>query len=137
TRPDCMKLSTTAPPQRSKRPTLTPRRPRPPNHGTKPRALHRRSVGYETADSPEGEAILDVRHTGEHQSSHIDGAVNTPLQELLARLDGVPPGRRWVHCGSGYRAGVGASLLKREGCEVVQIVGSFDDAAGACLPMAR
>ncbi len=88
------------------------------------------------ADRPDGEAILDVRRTEEYQSSHIDGAVNIPLHELLARLDEVPPGRLWVHCGSGYRAGVGASLLEREGREVVHIDGNFDDAAGAGLPMA-
>src|SRR5690606_7747536 len=42
TRPGSTRRSTTALQRQSKRPTLTPRRPRPrpSNHGTKPKALH-------------------------------------------------------------------------------------------------
>lgn len=33
-------------------------------------------------------AILDVRRVGEWRESHIDGAVNIPIHELLGRVDG-------------------------------------------------
>ncbi len=94
-------------------------------------------IGWEemVSDRPEDEAILDVRRLDEYQSSHIDGSVNIPLHELLGRLDEVPGGRLWVHCGSGYRSGVAASLLQRAGREVVQIDASFGDAADAGLPV--
>jgi rhodanese-related sulfurtransferase len=41
-----------------------------------------------------------------------------------------------VHCGSGYRSGVAASLLERAGHDVVQVDDAFDRAAAAGLPVA-
>lgn len=72
-------------------------------------------------DRPEDESILDVRRIDEYRGSSIPGAVNIPLHELLNRMDEVPAGRLWVHCGSGYRASVAASLLQRAGRDVVHI----------------
>ncbi|NKX50949.1 MBL fold metallo-hydrolase, partial [Arthrobacter deserti] len=53
-----------------------------------------------------GEVLLDVRRADEYARSHLGGALNIPVHELLVRLDRIPPGRLWVHCASGYRAGV-------------------------------
>lgn len=53
--------------------------------------------------------------TDEHDAAHLPGSVNIPLHELLARMGEVSTGRLWVHCGSGYRAGIAASLLQRAG----------------------
>jgi rhodanese-related sulfurtransferase len=39
----------------------------------------------------------------------------------------------WVHCASGYRASIAASLLDRAGRDVVLIDDSFDDAVAAGL----
>jgi rhodanese-related sulfurtransferase len=50
-------------------------------------------------------------------------------------MDEVPVGRLWVHCASGYRAGVAASLLQRAGRDVVQIDASFDDAEASGVPV--
>lgn len=84
------------------------------------------------------ESILDVRRADEYTTSHLVGAVNIPLHELLTRIDEVPTGRLWVHCGSGYRAGVAASLLQRAHKDVVHIDAMFDDAreAGVVLDTA-
>ncbi len=84
---------------------------------------------------PENETILDVRRTDEYASSHIPGAVNIPLHELLTRLDEVPAGKLWIHCGSGYRSGVGASLLQRAGKDVVHIDAMFGQAEKAGVPL--
>jgi rhodanese-related sulfurtransferase len=81
------------------------------------------------------EKILDVRRTDEYATSHIPGAVNVPLHELLTRMNEVPPGRLWVHCGSGYRSGVAASLLQRAGHDVVHIDAMFNDAQTAGIPL--
>ena len=83
------------------------------------------------------ETVLDVRRVDEFDASHMVGAVNIPLHELISRMDEVPEGRLWVHCGSGYRAGVAASLLQRVGRDVVHIDAMFDDAEPSGVPMNR
>ena len=72
--------------------------------------------------------VLDVRREEEFVAARIDGAVNVPLHELLDRVDDVPPGEVWVHCASGYRASVGASILDASGRSVVAIDDSFENA---------
>ncbi len=83
------------------------------------------------ARRPDDEAVLDVRRADEYQASHIVGAVNIPLHEVLTRMDEVPTGPVWVHCGSGYRAGVAASLLQRAGKDPIHVDAAFPDAEGA------
>ena len=61
--------------------------------------------------------------------------MNVPLHELLLRLDEVPAGRVWVHCATGYRAGVAASLLQRAGRDVVHVDARFAHAEAAGVPM--
>ncbi|WP_243719607.1 MBL fold metallo-hydrolase [Actinomadura sp. KC06] len=78
---------------------------------------------------PAPDVVLDVRLRGEWQAGHIDGATHVPLPELPRRLDEVPPGTVWVHCGSGYRAAAASSLLQRAGRRVVHIDDDFDHAA--------
>jgi rhodanese-related sulfurtransferase len=78
-----------------------------------------------------GDTVLDVRRADEFAAARMVGAVNVPLHDLLLRLDDVPAGKVWVHCGSGYRAGVAASLLQRAGRDVVHIDARFADAAAA------
>ncbi|OMH27703.1 MBL fold metallo-hydrolase [Tersicoccus phoenicis] len=85
---------------------------------------------------PAHDAILDVRRDEEYAASHLEGAVHIPLHELVDRMGEVPEGRVWVHCGSGYRAGVAASLLQRAGKDPVHIDAAFADAKAAGLPMA-
>jgi rhodanese-related sulfurtransferase len=80
-------------------------------------------------------AVLDVRRAGEHEESHIDGATNIPIHELLGRLDELPDGEIWVHCASGYRASIAASVIAASGAPVVAIDDDFDKAATAGLPV--
>jgi hydroxyacylglutathione hydrolase len=95
------------------------------------------SVGWqEVLQKPKDDAILDVRRTDEFEDSHIQDAVNIPLHELLRRMDEVPAGRLWVHCGSGYRSAVAASLLQRTGRDVVHINASFGGVKKAGLTLA-
>ncbi|MFV9635215.1 MBL fold metallo-hydrolase [Mycobacterium neumannii] len=74
-------------------------------------------------------AVLDVRQSHEYGSEHIPGAVNIPLHELPKRLDEVPSSTVWVHCASGYRSSIAASILDRAGHDVVLIDDDFDNAA--------
>ena len=75
--------------------------------------------------------VLDVRRVSEFTAGHINGAVNIPLHELLTRVDDVPAGEVWVHCGGGYRASIAASVLAARGIPVVAVDDSFDERAAA------
>ncbi len=81
-------------------------------------------------------AILDVRRVGEWRESHIEGAVNIPIHQLLNRVAEVPAGEVWVHCGAGYRASVAASILTAHGTHVVTVDDSYAERAPASgLPL--
>jgi len=75
--------------------------------------------------------VLDVRRDSEWNAGHLDGATHIPLHQLLTRLDDVPSGEVWVHCASGYRASIAASVLAAHGTTVVAVDDSFDEHAGA------
>jgi glyoxylase-like metal-dependent hydrolase (beta-lactamase superfamily II)/rhodanese-related sulfurtransferase len=80
-------------------------------------------------------SVLDVRRPDEWNEGHITGSVNVPLPDLLDGLGRVPGGEVWVHCRTGYRASVAASLLDRAGREVVLVDDEWDRAAGAGLDL--
>ncbi|MEQ4567108.1 MBL fold metallo-hydrolase [Paenarthrobacter sp. CAP02] len=77
------------------------------------------------------DVVLDVRRPEEFEASHVGGALNMPVYELLGRMAELPEARTWVHCATGYRASIAASLLDRAGRNVVLIDARFKDAAGA------
>lgn len=83
-----------------------------------------------------GDTVLDVRRTEEFAASHVQGAVNVPLHDLLLRMEQLPDVRTWVHCTSGYRASVAASLLHKAGRDVVLIDAAFREASGAGVELA-
>lgn len=72
--------------------------------------------------------VLDVRRDLEWAQEHLEDAVHIPLHELLRRLDEVPPGEVWVHCGAGYRASIAASILAAAGRRVVSVDDDFERA---------
>ncbi|WP_051415585.1 MBL fold metallo-hydrolase [Nocardiopsis sp. CNT312] len=84
---------------------------------------------------PEPGAVLDVRLGREWEGSHVAGAVHIPLPELSRRVDEVPEGAVWVHCGGGYRATAAASLLARVGRRVVVVDDDFATAADQGVPV--
>jgi rhodanese-related sulfurtransferase len=84
--------------------------------------------------------VLDVREHSEHEAGHIPGSVLVPYHDLLAVPDGIDPERPVaVICGSGQRAAVGASLLRRHGArEVFHVVdGGVGTWARAGYPIER
>ncbi|GGR74436.1 MBL fold metallo-hydrolase [Micromonospora fulviviridis] len=99
-------------------------------------ALAAARAGNPPAHLPAADVVLDVRMTNEWNTAHIAGAVHIPLSDLPKRLGDVPPGTIWVHCGSGYRATAGASLLANAGRHVVVINDTFDHAQSAGVAMA-
>jgi glyoxylase-like metal-dependent hydrolase (beta-lactamase superfamily II)/rhodanese-related sulfurtransferase len=79
--------------------------------------------------------VLDVRRDDEWRDGHIAGAVHVPLPELDDRLDELPGEPLWVHCASGFRAAIAASLLDRAGRDVVLVDDEFTRAAAAGLEL--
>lgn len=73
-------------------------------------------------------AVVDVRQRSEWREAHVTGAVNVPLHQLLDHLHHVPAGELWVHCQSGLRSSIAASLLARAGYDVVLVDDEFDHA---------
>ncbi len=74
----------------------------------------------------EGSKVLDIRSPAEFAQGHIAGATNIPLPQLPSRLGEVPVnGMVPVICGTGYRASIGASLLKQAGIPAANIAGGM------------
>ena len=80
------------------------------------------------AEVVDGVRVLDVRQEAEYAASHVDGAVNIPLHQLAQRAADVPTGEVWIHCGSGYRASIAASMIDRSERTVVLINDQFTNA---------
>lgn len=80
--------------------------------------------------------VLDTRRHDERHESHVADSLHIPIHEMPDRLTEVPDGEVWVHCGSGYRAGIAASMLDMAGRTVVHVDEDFDAAAGTGLEMA-
>jgi rhodanese-related sulfurtransferase len=68
-----------------------------------------------------GIVTLDVRRDEEWDDGHLNGAIHMPLHHLVEHSGELPSGTVWVHCAAGFRAGIAASLLAREGRNVVLI----------------
>lgn len=85
----------------------------------------RRSQRVE-ADSvdPSAQSVIDVRSQKEWEESHLDGASHIHLGYLQDRLDDVPE-NPVLHCQSGTRSLIAASLLERAGKKPVDVVGGY------------
>jgi glyoxylase-like metal-dependent hydrolase (beta-lactamase superfamily II) len=77
--------------------------------------------------------VLDVRGEPERASGSIPGSVHIPVYSILGRLTEIPPGQLWIHCASGYRASIAASLLDRAGHNVVLVDDLYTSAVDSGL----
>ena len=77
--------------------------------------------------APEPPLMLDVRAPREWQAAHITRSLNIPLLHLQERLRDMRRHRRLVvHCQSGYRSAIAASVLARQGfTQCADLVGGF------------
>jgi len=79
--------------------------------------------------------VVDLRRRSEFDEGHIDGAINVPIHQLLARMHELPHTELWVHCETGFRSSIGASLLDRAGRRVVLIDDELEHAPDAGIVM--
>jgi NADPH-dependent 2,4-dienoyl-CoA reductase/sulfur reductase-like enzyme/rhodanese-related sulfurtransferase len=77
--------------------------------------------------SPAPPVVLDVRTEVEWSAGHLRGAVHVPVDDLRARWELVPRGRRVaVHCKSGFRAHLALRILRDRGFDdVVNVTGGW------------
>jgi rhodanese-related sulfurtransferase len=99
-----------------------------------------RSAGFKTAslsqiDPAEANAhardprwqVLDVRRKPEWDDAHVEGAIWAPLDGFRQGLPLLDRAKRIaVHCKSGYRSMIAASILERAGYDVANVIGGFD-----------
>jgi hydroxyacylglutathione hydrolase len=90
-------------------------------------------VTFEQLAAESSPAVLDVRRDDELAHGHLSGSTHIPLHSLVDNLHRVPHGKVWVHCASGFRASIAASILDRAGHEVVHIDDDYDNAEKAGL----
>lgn len=75
--------------------------------------------------------VIDVRKEAEYADGHIKDAVNIPLANLVdpASMASIEDNDNlYVHCQSGYRSVIAASLLKRQGIHNLRnVVGGWKE----------
>jgi hydroxyacylglutathione hydrolase len=97
--------------------------------------LHVKELARQQAQIAEF-SILDVRSPQEWAKGHVPGARHIFLPDLpdqLKTLDKTKP--MAVYCDSGYRASIGASLLRSHGLEVLNVPGSWQAWKSSGLPV--
>jgi hydroxyacylglutathione hydrolase len=83
---------------------------------------------------PDYPYVLDVRQAAERSNGFIPESINIPLQDVLDRIDEIPADTDiWIHCVSGYRASIAASLLDMKGRSPVLINDTYDNAVAIGL----
>src|SRR4029077_10730715 len=79
--------------------------------------------------SAEPMTVVDVRDEHEWAGGHVPGAVHIYVPDVPYRTDeilGEAPVA--VHCASGYRAGIAASLLEQAGLkQIIHVNGEYSD----------
>ena len=102
------------------------------------RASGRDLSSFETVDvedmaqwvlSAEPMTVVDARDEHEWASGHVPGAVHMYVPDVPSRAPEIPHDAPVaVHCASGYRAGIAASLLEQAGLKrIIHVNGEYSD----------
>jgi len=76
----------------------------------------------------ENKLTFDVRKPGEYSAEHVKGAASTPLDFINDHLSEFSDAKdNYLHCKSGYRSVIAASILKSRGIhKLVNVLGGFE-----------
>ncbi len=82
--------------------------------------------------------VLDVRKPTEFAGSHINGAINLPLDYINEEMDQVDDSKHYfIHCAGGYRSMIFSSILKSRGYhDLVDVAGGFGAISKTGIPLA-
>ncbi|HRW74849.1 MAG: rhodanese-like domain-containing protein [Saprospiraceae bacterium] len=85
----------------------------------------------------EASKVLDVRKPGEFAGEHVDKAKSLPLDFLNLQMEEIARDQEYyLHCRTGYRSTIAASILKARGFDkLINVIGSIDDFAAAGIPL--
>jgi hydroxyacylglutathione hydrolase len=80
---------------------------------------------------------IDVRRDSEYLSQHVEGLTNFPLDTIHQNIENLDPNKNYhLHCASGYRSLITASILQAHGIKnVTDIRGGFNDLKETDLKM--
>ncbi len=92
------------------------------------------------AQSPDAATkVIDVRKPSEHENAHLEDAILMPLDYFLTTDYGKQidkDSNYFIHCRSGFRSTIAASILAKEGYQnLTNIIGSFDAIKHSSLPI--
>ena len=75
------------------------------------------------------EVLFDVRKESEYQSEHVNGVENFPLDFIHTNFAEIKPDKEYIlHCASGYRSLIAASIFMANGVKkVTDVRGGFKD----------
>lgn len=81
--------------------------------------------------------IIDVRKPSEWEAEHIESSKNVALDFINDNMSQIKKDQTYyMHCRSGYRSTVAASILKARGYnKLVNVHGTFDDMLKTSIPM--
>lgn len=87
----------------------------------------------------EKDLIFDVRKESEYEAEHLENVKNIPLSNINQHLNEFPKyDKFFVHCASGYRSVIAASILKSRGySDVVNVQGGFKAVAQTKIPLTK
>jgi len=93
--------------------------------------------GFAQRYDKENNKVLDVRKVSELENGHVPGIINIPLSELGDNLEQLDKNEKYlVHCRSGYRSMIAASILKANGFDnIVNVVGGFNKIKETNVPI--
>ncbi len=80
--------------------------------------------------------IIDVRKPSEFDSEHIDGAQNLALDYINKNMALIKPDEEYyLHCRSGYRSTIAASILQARGFDkLINVHGTLDEIVSSQIP---
>lgn len=75
----------------------------------------------------DGKVVIDIRRPGEYSSEHVEGAINIPLDFLNQEMAQFPKNQQFImHCQSGYRSIIAASILISRGyTDFLEVAGGY------------
>jgi rhodanese-related sulfurtransferase len=73
------------------------------------------------------ECVIDVRKPGEYEASHLKAAKSLPLDFIKDNIKRYPKNTSLLlHCAGGYRSMIAASILKKNGFNVIEdLIGGY------------
>ena len=81
--------------------------------------------------------VLDVRKPGEFQAEHVETAQNFPLDFINTQMTEIDKNKEYyMHCRSGYRSTVAASILKARGFDkLINVMDKYEKIAETNVPV--